>query len=132
EGHAHLSFENVTATEDIIAPPPEEHTLLTARVAKRLLDQGFTSAWSASEAKLRLAVAVRNEVNAGNLPGPRIRAGSLEITVTGGMGDESRLHNRRNSPSMVVDGPEEMRKAVRIACREGCDNIKLDVSGDPF
>jgi imidazolonepropionase-like amidohydrolase len=34
--------------------------------------------------------------------------------------------------SMVVDGPEEMRKAVRIACREGCDNIKLDVSGDPF
>jgi imidazolonepropionase-like amidohydrolase len=33
---------------------------------------------------------------------------------------------------MIVDGPEEMRKAVRIACREGCDNIKLDVSGDPF
>jgi imidazolonepropionase-like amidohydrolase len=32
----------------------------------------------------------------------------------------------------VVNGPEEMRKAVRIACREGCDNIKLDVSGDPF
>jgi imidazolonepropionase-like amidohydrolase len=25
-----------------------------------------------------------------------------------------------------------MRKAVRLCCREGCDNIKLDVSGDPF
>lgn len=132
EGHAHLSFDNVTATEDIIAPPPEEHTLLTARVARRLLDQGFTSAWGASEAKLRLGVAVRNEVNAGRLAGPRIRAGSLEITVTGGMGDESKLHNLRNAPSIVVDGPEEMRKAVRLCCREGCDNIKLDVSGDPF
>jgi len=140
EGHAHLSFDAFTCTEDLIAPPPEEHAFLTARVAKTLLDYGFTSAYSASEAKLRLAVAVRNEVNAGRLPGPRIRAGSLEITVTGGLGDESRLHNPRNcyepttgtSPSQVVNGPEEMRRAVRIACREGCDNIKLDVSGDPF
>ncbi|SEQ43658.1 Imidazolonepropionase [Solimonas aquatica] len=132
EGHAHLSFEAVTATEDLITPPPEEHTLLTARVAKSLLDAGFTSAWGASEAKLRLGVAVRNEVDAGRLPGPRIRAGSLEISVTGGMGDESKLHNPRKGPSIIVDGPEEMRKAVRLCCREGCDNIKLDVSGDPF
>jgi imidazolonepropionase-like amidohydrolase len=132
EGHAHLSFESVTSTEDLITPPPEEHTLLTARVAKVLLDNGFTSAYGASAAKFRLDVAVRNEVDAGRLPGPRIRAGSLEITVTGGLGDESRLHNRRNAPSIVIDGPEEMRKAVRLCCREGCDNIKLDVSGDPF
>jgi imidazolonepropionase-like amidohydrolase len=132
EGHAHLSFEAVKATEDLITPPPEEHTLLTARVAKVLLDHGFTSAWGASEAKLRLGVAVRNEVDAGRLPGPRIRAGSLEISVTGGMGDESKLHNPRKGPSIIVDGPEEMRKAVRLCCREGCDNIKLDVSGDPF
>jgi len=140
EGHAHLSFDAFTCTEDLIAPPPEEHAFLTARVAKILLDHGFTSAYGASEAKLRLGVAVRNEVNAGRLPGPRIRAGSLEITVSGGLGDESRLHNPRNcstlsngtSPSIVIDGPEEMRKVVRICCREGCDNIKLDVSGDPF
>jgi imidazolonepropionase-like amidohydrolase len=132
EGHAHLSFDSVTSTEDLITPPPEEHTLLTARVAKTLLDYGFTSAYGASEAKLRLGVAVRNEVDAGRLVGPRIRAGSLEITVTGGLGDESRLHNKRNAPSMIIDGPEEMRKAVRLCCREGCDNIKLDVSGDPF
>ncbi|NGY03354.1 metal-dependent hydrolase family protein [Solimonas terrae] len=132
EGHAHLSFEAVTATEDLITPSPEAHTLLTARVAKVLLDHGFTSAWGASEAKLRLGVAVRDAVNAGQLPGPRIRAGSLEISVTGGMGDESREHNPRKGPSIIVDGPEEMRKAVRLSCREGCDNIKLDVSGDPF
>lgn len=140
EGHAHLSFDAFTCTEDLIRPAPEEHAFLTARVAKTLLDHGFTSAYGASEAKLRLGVAVRNEVDAGRLPGPRIRAGSLEITVSGGLGDESRLHNPRNcsslssgtSPSVVVDGPEEMRKVVRLSCREGCDNIKLDVSGDPF
>jgi imidazolonepropionase-like amidohydrolase len=132
EGHAHLSFENVAATEDLIRPSPEEHAFIAARGAKALLDAGFTSAYGASEAKLRLGVAVRNEVDAGRLPGPRIRAGSLEISVTGAMGDESKEHNPRVGPSIIVDGPEEMRKAVRLCCREGCDNIKLDVSGDPF
>jgi imidazolonepropionase-like amidohydrolase len=132
EGHAHLSFENVAATEDLITPSPEEQVFAAARGAKALIDAGFTSAYGASEAKLRLAVAVRNEVDAGRLPGPRIRAGSMEISVTGAMGDESREHNPRRGPSIIVDGPEEMRKAVRFSCREGCDNIKLDVSGDPF
>jgi len=140
EGHAHLSFDGFTQTEDLMSPPVEEHAFLTARVAKKLLDAGFTSAYGASEAKLRLGVAVRNEVDAGRIPGPRIRAGSLEIGVTGAMGDESRLHNPRNSevltnftsPGIAVNGPEEMRKIVRTMCREGCDNIKLDVSGDPF
>ena len=132
EGHAHLSFETVTSVDDLVIPAPEEQTLLTARVAKVLLDHGFTSAWGASEAKLRLGVAVRKEIEAGRLPGPRVRAGSIEISVTGAMGDESRVHNHRQGPAIIVDGPEEMRRAVRLCCREGCDNIKLDVSGDPF
>lgn len=132
EGHGHLSFENVTATENLITPTPEEHVFAAARGAKALIDAGFTSVYGASEAKLRLAVAVRNEVNAGRLPGPRIRAGGLEISVTGAMGDESTEHNPRVGPSTLIDGPQEMRKAVRIHCREGVDNIKIDVSGDPF
>lgn len=132
EGHAHLSFDNAAGTEQLISPSPEAQAFATARGARALIDAGFTSAYGASEAKLRLAVAVRDEVNAGRLPGPRIRAGSLEITVTGGMGDESREHNPRVGISCIVDGPEEMRRAVRLAAREGCDNIKIDVSGDPF
>jgi imidazolonepropionase-like amidohydrolase len=132
EGHAHLSFENVTATEDLIKPTPEEQVFAAARGAKALIDAGFTSAYGASEAKLRLGVAVRNEVNAGRIPGPRIRAGGLEISVTGAMGDESVEHNPRVGPSTIVDGVDEMRRAVRLHCREGVDNIKLDVSGDPF
>jgi len=132
EGHAHLSFEGVTATENLITPTPEEQVFTAARGAKALIEMGFTSAYGASEAKLRLAVAVRNEVEAGRLPGPRIRAGGLEISVTGAMGDESREHNPRIGPSTIVDGVDEMRRAVRLHCREGVDNIKLDVSGDPF
>ena len=132
EGHAHLSFENVTATENLITPTPEEMVFTAARGAKALIDAGFTSAYGASEAKLRLGVAVRDEVNSGRIPGPRIRAGGLEISVTGAMGDESKEHNPRIGPSTLINGPDAMREAVRIHCREGIDNIKLDVSGDPF
>ena len=132
EGHTHLSFEGVCATENLITPTPEEQVFTAARGAKALIEMGFTSAYGASEAKLRLGVAVRNEVNAGRLPGPRIRAGGLELSVTGAMGDESSEHNPRIGPSMIVDGVEEMRKAVRFQIREGIDNVKLDVSGDPF
>jgi imidazolonepropionase-like amidohydrolase len=132
EGHGHLSFENCAATEHLITPTPEEQVFAAARGAKALIDAGFTSVYGASEAKLRLGVAVRNEVNAGRLPGPRIRAGGLEISVTGGMGDESTDHNPRIGPSTLINGPEEMRAEVRRQIREGVDNIKLDVSGDPF
>ena len=33
---------------------------------------------------------------------------------------------------MIADGVDEIRKAVRICCREGVDNVKFNVSGDEF
>jgi imidazolonepropionase-like amidohydrolase len=132
EGHSHLSFDNITSGQDLGLCPPEEQTLATARNAKILLDHGFTSCFSAGAAKLRLDVAVRNEINKGRLNGPRIRACSPEIVVTGGLGDDNLLHYARLAPSLIADGVDEITKVVRLCAREGCDNIKLDISGDPF
>lgn len=130
EGHAHLSFGGAVNDSDLGNIPPEEHLLLTMRNAKTLLDHGFTSAYSAASAKLRLDVVIRNEVNAGRLPGPRIRAGSPEITVTGGLGDERKQHMYYESFGLIADGEVELARAVRMCCREGVDNIKLNISGD--
>ena len=130
EGHAHISFGGAVNDSDLGNIPPEEHLLLTMRNAKTLLDHGFTSAYSAASAKLRLDLVIRNEVNAGRLPGPRIRAGSPEITVTGGLGDERKLHMYYESFGMIADGQEEIAKVVRLCCREGVDNIKINISGD--
>lgn len=132
EGHAHLSFCGAQRNTDLGDIPPEEHTIATLHNAKTLLDAGFTSAYSAASAKLRLDVVVRNEVDAGRSPGPRIRAASPEITVTGGLGDENRLHMSRDSFGIVADGPEAIARAVRTCIREGVDNIKLNISGDDF
>ena len=103
-----------------------------ARGAKALIDAGFTSAYGASEAKLRLGVAVRDEVNAGRIPGPRIRAGGLEISVTGPWAMKARSIIRASAHPLSSMARTPMREAVRFHCREGIDNIKLDVSGDPF
>jgi imidazolonepropionase-like amidohydrolase len=130
EGHAHISFGGAVNDSDLGNIPPEEHVLLTVRNAKTLLDHGFTSAYSAATSKLRLDVVIRNAVNAGEFPGPRIRAASPEITVTGGLGDERKAHMYYESFGMIADGTEEIKKVVRLCCREGVDNIKVNISGD--
>jgi imidazolonepropionase-like amidohydrolase len=132
EGHAHLSFCGATKNTDLGDIPPEEHVIETLHNARKLLDAGFTSAYSAASAKLRLDVVVRNEVNSGRSPGPRIRAASPEITVTGGLGDENKQHLTRDSFAIVADGPQEIARVVRTCIREGVDNVKLNISGDDF
>jgi imidazolonepropionase-like amidohydrolase len=130
DGHSHLSFLETANMVDWGFVPPEEQTIATARNAERVLLAGFTSCVGASSAKPRLDIAVRNEINAGRLPGPRLLAATPEITVTGGLGDERLMHIYRESVGAVLDGADDIRKYVRTMCREGCDIIKVNVSGN--
>lgn len=132
EGHCHLSFVGPARNQDLGEIPPEEHLLRTCRAATMILNHGFTSAYSAASAKLRIDVVVRQEIEDGYLAGPRYRAAGPEITVTGGLGDERRAHMHAESFGMIADGVDEIRRAVRLCCREGVDNIKFNVSGDEF
>jgi imidazolonepropionase-like amidohydrolase len=132
EGHCHLSFVGPHRNQDLGEIPPEEHLLRTCRNATFLLNCGFTSAYSAASAKLRIDVVIRQEIEDGYLAGPRYRAAGPEITVTGGLGDERKQHMHAESFGMIADGVDEIRKAVRTCCREGVDNVKFNVSGDEF
>jgi imidazolonepropionase-like amidohydrolase len=132
EAHAHISFCNTPSLEGLGDIPPEEHTLQTMKFAKVMLDQGFTALFSAATAKQRLDIVIRNAIDAGEIPGPRLRAASLELTVTGGLGDVRRAHMYRETFAEICDGPDEFRKAARVACREGVDTLKINPSGDEF
>ncbi len=132
EGHCHLSFVNPSRNQDLGEIPPEEHLLQTCRNATFLLDHGFTSAYSAASAKLRIDVVVRAEIENGYLAGPRYKAAGPEITTTGGLGDERKAHMHAESFGMIADGVDEIIRAVRLCCRENVDNIKFNVSGDEF
>jgi imidazolonepropionase-like amidohydrolase len=133
ESHAHLSIDDVDDLGKIGMIPPEENTLLAMRVARDYLDYGITSCISAAAAKPRIDVVIRNAINAGEIPGPRLLASSPWLTVTGGLGDMRRLHMPYlESMALVADGPEAYRRLTRELIREGVDIIKLVISGDTF
>ena len=130
--HCHLTYNNGTTVAELTALPVEEHVLLTMHNAKQALDMGFTAAVGAASAKPRLDIVIRNEINKGKIPGPRLLAGSPELTVTGGLADDNQLDAKHPSISIVCDGPDEFRKVVRTMIREGVDLIKFNNSGDSF
>jgi len=130
DGHAHLPFlhkADIAETGDV---PPEEHTLRTMQHARTVLEAGFTSCVSGGSAKARLDVVTRNAIAAGDIAGPRLLAASPELTNTGNLGDERRMHIYRESIAMVVDGADEMARACRMLLREGVDTLKLNISGN--
>ena len=134
EAHTHFSWNDTATLAGIQAMPLEEHVLWCAKVAKRYLQAGFTSCVGAACAKPRLDVVIRNAINSGQIPGPRYLAASQEITVPGGLGDEtlSHLPFPDYSFGVNVNGAEEMRKVVRMFMKYGVDAIKLNLSGDNF
>ena len=134
EAHTHFSWNDAATLAGIQTMPLEEHVLWCAKVAKRYLQAGFTSCVGAACAKPRLDVVIRNAINAGQIPGPRYLAASQEITVLGGLGDETLPHLPFPEFSFGVNvcGADEMRKAVRLFLKYGVDSIKLNLSGDNF
>ena len=134
EAHTHFSWNDAATLAAIQSMPLEEHVLWCAKVAGRYLEAGFTSCVGAACAKPRLDVVVRNAINAGQIPGPRYLAASQEITVLGGLGDETLPHLPFPEFSFGVNvcGADEMRKAVRLFLKYGVDSVKLNLSGDNF
>ena len=132
EPHAHLSFVDQATPQALSAIPVEEHVLLTLKHAKLYLDQGFTSCFSAAATKPRLDIVARNAIDRGEHPGPRLKAASVQFTVTGGVGDLRQMHLDPGEAmyTLPCDGPVEFRRAAREACREGVDVLKIVPSGD--
>ena len=131
EAHGHLPFPgNLSYMTQLEDTSIEELVLATVHNARMMLDCGFTGVIGAGSPRLRTELAVRNEINAGRLPGPRILASTPTLTATGGLNDTAQLHQGRSPCAMVIDGPIEARRAVRLGFREGVDVVKVNISGD--
>ncbi|HTO84583.1 MAG TPA: amidohydrolase family protein [Methylomirabilota bacterium] len=133
EAHAHLSFTNNKELEEFPRIPVEEHVIACIENAKLLLDQGFTSCFSAAAAKPRLDVVLKRAIDTGRIPGPRLKAATQEMTPSGNLGDLDTMDvalppNVRFT--VPCNSPDEFRRACRMAAREGVDVFKVNVSGD--
>ncbi len=125
EAHAHLTWpSSVERVVNTMKLPPEEHLLVTAQNARITLDHGFTSAYSAGSLGERFEPALRDMIDAGYLPGPRLRASALEKGAEGVMGvpeGHDPTHDRS------IDG---LRAYVAQMKVNGCDTIKFLMSSD--
>lgn len=107
----------------------EENTIRAIGNAATYLCNGFTTVMDVGT-RGRIASAVRDAVDSGLVPGPRIRSSGQVISSTGG------LMNSYPSWVTVVGGngaPADdevaIRREVRKQSIDGIDNIKLGVTG---
>ena len=125
EAHAHLTWpSSVERVVNTMKLPLEEHLLVTAQNARILLDHGFTSAYSAGSLGERFEPALRDRIDAGHLPGPRLRASALEKGAEGVMGVPAG-HDPTHDRSI-----EGLRSYVHQMKAIGCDTIKFLMSSD--
>ena len=125
ESHAHLSWpSSVGRIINTMMPPLEEHLFVTARNARVTLDAGFTSAFSAGSLRARFEVALREEIDGGWIPGPRLRASTLERLPDGALGQQAKPDE--DHPR----GPAAMRDYVKRMASAGVDSIKYQLSSD--
>src|SRR4051794_38440628 len=112
-------------------PPPLPASLAAAMAAEELrqmLFRGFTTVRDVAGAD----GGHREAVQCGLFPGPRLFVCVDALTQTGGHGDSRGPGDRREQDqvgSVVVDGADNVRRAVRENLRRGADHIKLMVSG---
>ncbi len=92
--------------------------LRAARSARVALEAGVTTTRDAG-APRQLNFALRDAIEGGLIPGPRILAPGMAITITGGHGYRFGIE---------ADGITELQKAVRAQMRDGADVIKIIAS----
>ena len=101
----------------------------TRRHARIVLEAGFTSCLSGGSAKPRLDVVDPQRDQCRGIPGPRMLAASPELTNTGNLGDERRMHIYRESIAMVVDGVDEMPRTCRSSAARGSGHDQAEHLG---
>ena len=111
---------------------PVEQAHYAARYAKRTLEAGFTTVRNLGASDF-IDIGLRNAINAGVIPGPRIIAAAHSIGSTAGHCDNSPFPPDVIEPSGVIDGvcngADECRAAVRYQMKWGADVIKICASG---
>lgn len=100
--------------------------------AEKTLMAGFTVVRDVGSSDY-MDVALRNAINAGEVPGPRIAASGPALGITGGHCDDNSLnHSFKSKADGVADGPWGVRQMVRKNVKYGVDLIKFCATGGVF
>lgn len=102
------------------------------KTVQNLLSAGWTTLRVAGDADVGFAdFEIRNAINKGMFTGPHIYGAGHYLSVTGGGGDINFISPEQKiiPDGLIVDGPDEIRKAIRNEIKYGSDWIKILVTG---
>jgi len=137
DAHTHLSFESSLDWKqdqlDSLKKPIPEQAIIATEYARRTLLAGFTTVRDVGSSDL-IDVGLRNAINAGKVPGPRMLVAVNAIGSRGGHCDPTggfrpELLKEPGTDQGVANGPDEVRAAVRFDAKHGADVIKTCATG---
>ncbi len=128
--HVHL-WSTPSSIEERLQKPYSLNVAEAFRNARTTLEAGFTTVRDAGGTPL----GVKQAIDRGMVPGPRVRIAVGALSQTAGHGDQrfasgvtGRVEDTEH-PWTVVDGIEGVRRATRELLRAGADQIKVCTSG---
>lgn len=130
--HVHLSASATSGRTDLYVRKPDAYfALLGADHARKTLMAGFTTVRDLGSKGMAI-FALRDAIEDGLVPGPKLLVAGSPITPSGGHGD---FHGYRQEvlgalpATGVCDGADDCRRAVREMVKRGADVIKVTATG---
>src|SRR5689334_1674170 len=127
--HTHLTGSPWTLGAARLHMSIPREALLGARNARVTLEAGFTTVRNLGAGGYS-DIALRDAINAGDVPGPRMLASGPPLSITGGHCDNNLLpFEYHASREGVADGVEAVQHKVREIIKYGADVIKVCATG---
>src|SRR5580698_4479383 len=128
DAHTHLTMDPKFGYEQLGLSIPRE-TLTGAKNARITLEAGFTTVRNVGAAGYS-DVALRDAINAGDVPGPRMLVSGPPLSITGGHADNNLLPFEYHATSDgLADCVDAVSHMVRQNIKYGADMIKFMASG---
>ena len=133
DAHTHIFLQGEVPAEggydgELLKQPLAFRAARAAASAQRALDQGFTTLRDmGTEGAGYGDVGIKQAIEGGYIPGPRLYVSTLAISSTGGYPLEDYAPELRSLPKGVqlIDGPVEARRAAREQLDHGADWLKV-------
>ncbi|MGO4209669.1 amidohydrolase family protein [Terriglobus sp. 2YAB30_2] len=132
DAHTHLFLHPGAEDAQTFEESVPRRTLLAAEAAKQDLLAGFTAERDmGTEGAGSADSAVRNAINSGLIPGPRMRVSGNAISITGGHEDAVHYNPELHVPSNATyaDTADDLVRVIRQQLKEGADFIKIYATG---
>src|ERR1700744_582014 len=127
--HTHLTMATNFDPYFELSMTDGKEAIIGVENAKTTLEAGFTSVRNVGAGGFT-DVALRDEINAGHIPGPHMQVSGPPLGITGGHMDENLLPEQYHVQGEgVADGIAAVQHMVRNNIKYGADLIKIGASG---